>query len=193
LGRVANFINAELPLNGLLENLIARQLTILKVGTNVEPALAPLDETAAVLQLEIIGRKFSSILFGLTADKFKLTTQFLLGRNAEAPHKLFTEGLRAYDVLFGDVSAINANVVASNFEVLIFLNIGNFKLNVRSVHVLDFAGRTFNFVAQSKSLGDSRSFFGASAFINQSLQHGARHIISFCTLSVIHFLPVVFY
>ena len=33
-------------------------------------------------------------------------------------------------MLFGDVNANDANVVASYFELLGFLNIGNFELNV---------------------------------------------------------------
>lgn len=74
----------------------------------------------------------------------------------------------------GDVSANNANVVASYFEVLNVLNISNFELKVRSSHLEGFVGSTFSFVAQSKSFGESWSFFGASAFINQSLQGGTR-------------------
>ncbi|MDB3948893.1 hypothetical protein N9370_03950 [Paracoccaceae bacterium] len=51
-------LDAELPLNRPLENLIARQVNILKVGANVESALASLDKTEIVPQLEIIGHNF---------------------------------------------------------------------------------------------------------------------------------------
>ena len=91
------------------------------------------------------------------------------------------------------MSANNANVVASYFEVLNVLNISNFELKVRSSHLVGFVGSTLSFVAQSKPFGDSRSFSSSSALINQSLQGGTRHIISFCTLRVSHFLPVVFH
>ena len=57
----------------------------------------------------------------------------------------------------GDVSANNANVVASYFEVLNVLNISNFELKVRSSHLEGFVGSTFSFVAQSKPFGEPRS------------------------------------
>jgi hypothetical protein len=51
-------LDAKLPLNRPLENLIARQVNILKVGASVESALEPLDKRAVVPQLEIIGHNF---------------------------------------------------------------------------------------------------------------------------------------
>ena len=42
--------------------------------------------------------------------------------------------------LFGGVSASNANVVASYFELLGVLTIGNFELNVYSVQSMGFVG-----------------------------------------------------
>ena len=58
------------------------------------------------------------------------------------------------------MSANYANVGASDFRVSCVLHIANLKLNVCSAHVGDFGGSTFNFVAQSKSLGDPWSLFG---------------------------------
>ena len=154
-------LDAELPLNEVLENLIVRQINIPKVGATIESASVHLDETAAVPQLEIIGHNFSSDYFEVTADTVRFTTQLLTDQNLEAPHKLLIEGIRTSDALLGDLSANYANVGASDFEVSGALNIANFKLNVRNVYVGDFAGSTFNFLAQSKSLGDSKSVIGS--------------------------------
>ena len=155
--------DAELPLNEVFESLIASEITVPSLEVSVESASTRLEETAVVPQLEIVGKNFSSELYGLTADTVNLTMPLPLDQNLETPKKLFFERLRASDWLVGDLSANYASVGASDFELSGVLNVDKFKLSLRNVYVGDFSNSTLNFVAQSKSVGDVRTLLGSVA------------------------------
>lgn len=151
---------AELPLDEILESLLARQIHLPMLGANVASASARFDETTAEPQIEIIGKNFSIDHYDLNSDTVKLTTPVLLGRNLEAHHTLFIEGLQASDAFLGDVSAQFVDVGASDFTISGVLNIANFKLGVQRVYVGDFSGSTLSFEARSESFDGFRSLIG---------------------------------
>ena len=154
-------LDGPLPMDQLVANAIAKQITITPLRANLESLTTTLVTAGEAPRITFQGTDFAIDQYGLNVKKLTLGAGVNADLTIESPFSLRLDSVEGPNAFRGTITSRMESNDASELEVSGSIEIDNYDLSIRGLYAGDLSESTINYVAKSAADGASRTLLGS--------------------------------